>query len=316
MSYDCFISYSSEDLDLVHPLFKEMEMRGWMVWFDSISLRAGDDAWRAISEGLKEAELVVMVIGPSFMRKPWPRRELEVAIAREATESRRLLVPVLHGVTYTELAEYSPLLADRVSVDASGGVAAIVDQLQRVRELSLDNLDEGRLAHLLGPDGRPLRPDDPVRRAFDLSVASFNDQVVAHLAANPRLLYELTPRRFEELVAEIYSRSGFEVELTPASGDGGADVFAVRRDDLGSTLIVVQAKRYKPELKVEASAVRELLGTVDLNRASAGVLITTSSFRSGAEELAEQLKWRLSLKDYARLQDLLKTSSRVDAKAG
>lgn len=133
--------------------------------------------------------------------------------------------------------------------------------------------------------------------------------MIAHLAAHPELLYELSSRRFEELVAELYSGAGFAVELTPASGDGGVDVYAVRRDDLGSTLTVVQAKRYKPELKVEASVVRELFGTVHLTNASAGVLITTSSFQPGAQRLAEQHEWRLSLRDYARLQQMLKGSS-------
>lgn len=98
----------------------------------------------------------------------------------------------------------------------------------------------------------------PERAAFDLRIVEFNDELIAHLAEHPQRLYELSPRRFEELVAELYARAGFEVELTPASGDGGVDVYAIRRDDLGSTLTVVQAKRYKPELKVSAAQVREL----------------------------------------------------------
>jgi restriction system protein len=119
----------------------------------------------------------------------------------------------------------------------------------------------------------------------------------------------LSPRRFEELVTEMYRRAGFEVELTPASGDGGVDVYAVRRHDLGSTPTVVQAKRYKPGLKVEASVVRELYGTVNLQDASAGVLITTSTFQPGAEALAAQHRYRLSLRNYASLQQMLRATA-------
>jgi len=253
--------------------------------------------------------MAIVILSPASVQKRWPKREFAALASRETFERRALVIPVLHGVTASEVAAHSPAFPDRVAIDSAIGIPGIADELEKVRRYSLDYLEQGQIATVLGPDGRPLAPDDPAKRSLDLSVAAFNDEVMTHLAENPRLLHELTPRRFEELVAEIYCRSGYEVELTPASGDGGADVYAVRRDDLGSTLIVVQAKRYKPDLKVEASAVRELLGTVDLTRASAGVLITTSSFRPGAEDLAEQLRWRLSLKDYVRLQQLLKKSA-------
>jgi hypothetical protein len=235
----------------------------------------------------------------------WTRKDVRHA-TNETAEGRKLIVPVWHQVDPPDVADLPRLLAGRLSISTSHGIPAVVDQLEHIRRYKLDMLEVGHLANAIGTDGRPLNPDDPARQTLDLSVVTFNDRIIQHLAANPRLLYELAPRQFEELVAELYSRAGFEVELTPASGDDGADVYAVRRDDLGSTLIVVQAKRYKPELKVKASAVRELFGTVDLANASAGVLITTSSFQPKAEEYAEKLEWRLSLKDYARLQEMLK----------
>jgi hypothetical protein len=310
VAFDCFISYASEDKEtLARPLSSELKSRDWSVWIAESELRPGDDLRARITAGLDESRMVVMILSPAFFGKSWPRRELTAVISRETLERRALIIPVLHEMTLAELADFSPVLADRVAIDSAVGISRVADELEKVRQYSLDHLEQGQMATIHGPDGRPLTPDDPAKQAFDLSVTTFNDQIMAHLAENPRLLYELTPRRFEELVAEIYSRSGYEVELTPASGDGGADVYAIRRDDLGSTLIVVQAKRYKPDLKVEASAVRELLGTVNLTQASAGVLITTSGFRPGAESLAQQLRWRLSLKDYARLQRLLKASA-------
>ena len=44
----------------------------------------------------------------------------------------------------------------------------------------------------------------------------------------------MSPRGFEELVAEMLSRLGYEVTLTPASRDGGKDIYAARRDHLGT----------------------------------------------------------------------------------
>jgi hypothetical protein len=310
VNYDVFISYAVEDKQSVaRPLASELRRRGWAVWFDEFELSIGDSLAGAIEQGWSQSRIGVIILSPSFFGKHWTGRELAAFVAREDSESSRLILPVWHGVDTQDVAKFSPALADRLAIDTSAGIPGVVDAIEAVLRHSLALLEPGSLPTATGPDGRPLGIEDPERRALDLSVTDFNDRVIAHLAAHPELLYELTPRRFEELVAELYHRAGFEVELTPASGDGGVDVYAVRRSDLGSTLVVVQAKRYKPELKVEAHVVRELFGTVNLAHASAGVLITTSTFQPGAQRLAEQYEWRLSLRDYARLQQMLRASA-------
>jgi hypothetical protein len=174
--------------------------------------------------------------------------------------------------------------------------------VQRVLEL----LQQGPAPTALDPAGRPLGAQAPGRKAFDLAVEEFSDDLIAHLADHPELMYELHPRRFEHLVAELYRRRGFEATLTPSSGDEGVDVYVVRRDDLGTSLTVVQAKRYAPDRKIGAGVVRELVGTLDLQRASSAVLITTSFFEPGARRVEEQLRYRLALRDYLGLQALLR----------
>jgi hypothetical protein len=308
MARDIFISYATEDKEAVaRPLAEELRDCGWSVWFDEFELVVGDSLGALIDQGLADSTMAAVIVSPAFFGKSWPQRELTGLFSREAAESKKLIVPIWHEIDGPRISEFAPTLAGRVSITTKDGIPAVVAQLERIREYSLDLLEAGQLATVIGADGHPLAPDDAARQEFDLSVTSFNDQMIEYLAANPQLLYELEPRRFEELVAEVYNRAGFDVELTPASGDDGADVYAIRRDDLGSTLIVVQAKRYKPELKVKASAVRELYGTVNLVNASAGVLVTTSSFQPRAEQYAEKLEWRLTLKDYALLQQMLKS---------
>lgn len=311
MAFDIFIMYAGEDqASVARPLAEELRDRGLAVWFDEFEASGGGERFVSVFErGLADSRMALPVLSRAFLGRVWPWRELRAFLARERSESRKLILPVWHQVEPAELGELSSLLGGRVAISTSIGISAVADAIEEVLKHSLDLLEPGRLPTAVGPDGRPLGSDDAARRVLDLSVAEFNDRLIAHLAAHPELLYELSSRRFEELVAELYSGAGFAVELTPASGDGGVDVYAVRRDDLGSTLTVAQAKRYKPELKVEASVVRELFGTVHLTNASAGVLITTSSFQPGAQRLAEQHEWRLSLRDYARLQQMLKGSS-------
>jgi restriction system protein len=118
-------------------------------------------------------------------------------------------------------------------------------------------------------------------------------------------MYSLAPRKFEELIAELYRRPGYEALLTPASGDRGVDVYVISHDDLGSTLWVVQAKRWAPNRKIGAGVARELVGAVYSTGATAGILVTTSFFQPGARQIQREFNFRLSLRDYEDLKKML-----------
>lgn len=173
-------------------------------------------------------------------------------------------------------------------------------------ERIIEWFESGGVAPFRDPLGRPLAEEAPARAKLDIAVSEISDELIQELATRPDLLYELDPRRFEQLVAELYSRRGFEATLTPASGDEGVDIYLVSRNDLGKMLWVVQAKRNAPHRKVEAGVVRELYGTVTAKNASAGLLITTSFFQPGARDLERKFENQLSLKDYLDLQQLLR----------
>jgi len=73
---------------------------------------------------------------------------------------------------------------------------------------------------------------------------------------DPARLFELTPRQFEEFVADIWRRQfGFEVELTAQTRDSGRDIIAVRRTDM-LLRFLIECKRYAPERKVDIGIVR------------------------------------------------------------
>ena len=56
-------------------------------------------------------------------------------------------------------------------------------------------------------------------------------QVLSGVRNNPGELFSLSPRQFEELVAEIWQRFGYLVELTCRTRDGGRDVVAVKQSE-------------------------------------------------------------------------------------
>ncbi|TSC19837.1 restriction endonuclease [Corallococcus sp. Z5C101001] len=125
-------------------------------------------------------------------------------------------------------------------------------------------------------------------------------EIISHLSVYPGDIYKLTPRKFEELIAELFSGMGYSVRLTSVSRDGGRDVLASRNDPTGKILTLIECKRFSHTHKVDVGLVRSLYGVVEADCATRGILATTSFFTRDAKKLAKSpnLKYRISLADY------------------
>jgi len=136
-------------------------------------------------------------------------------------------------------------------------------------------------------------------------------EVLAYFGRHPEVLHSLPPRKFEELVAAVFRQSGFDVELTPETRDGGIDIIAVRKDSLlGEGLHLVECKRYIPGNTVGIGVVQRLLGVVEQHRATKGIIVTTSTFTRDALEVAQNARHRLALNEYSTLAHWLAQFSR------
>lgn len=135
---------------------------------------------------------------------------------------------------------------------------------------------------------------------------SFWSSLITELSNNPKLLLTLEPRKFEELIAELLAKEGLEVSLTPQTRDGGRDILAFQTSSVGNHLFLVECKRYAPERPVDVSLVRALYGTVTQERATAGILVTTSYFTKDAISFRESIKYQLGLRDYDSLTHWIK----------
>lgn len=99
-------------------------------------------------------------------------------------------------------------------------------------------------------------------------------------------LIRLDPFEFESLIAQLLKAMGLAVEQTKKTGDGGIDVLAYSSQPIVGGHYVVQCKRYAVNNKVDVSTIRDLFGVVTSERASKGVMITTSGFTQQAKEFA------------------------------
>ncbi len=104
-------------------------------------------------------------------------------------------------------------------------------------------------------------------------------------------LLNLTPRQFEEIVADLLHPLGYtEIRLTGGPRDIGVDVLC--RDPSGA-VVAIQCKRYQPDRDISSSAVQTFMGGMVAHRAEIGIIVTTSEFSGPARELATKHGIRL-----------------------
>ncbi len=158
-----------------------------------------------------------------------------------------------------------------------------------------------------GPGGPPegTETDDEVLFEASIqiqSISAITDALIKYFARHPKEMRKMPPRRFEELVAELVSEFGFDVELTPATRDGGRDVIAVKHD-VFRTRHLIECKRYSKDNPVRVHEVRALYGVLASENASQGVMVTTSRLTSDAQAFVETNRWRLESKELAGLKE-------------
>jgi hypothetical protein len=182
---------------------------------------------------------------------------LEAAIAR--------INAAIDGATYLGEADYLPQEEgdDEDGEHAQGGEPETVIEDQLIEIVPIAVLDQLRRVEFV-----PIKMLDQMLRS-------------------PNAMRLLTGRDFERFVATLVDELGFEdVVLTPRSSDNGRDVLARKTLHGISMLFAFECKRYHPDRPVGPDILRALLGTIThgSTKANKGVLVTTSTFTSGARK--------------------------------
>lgn len=124
-----FVSHASEDKNaFVRPLAHALKAHGLQVWYDEFSLRIGDSLRQSIDKGLRECDAGILVLSPTFFKKEWPQRELDALFSLEIA-GKATLIPIWYQINASDVVRASPLLADRVALDASIGVAYVASEI-------------------------------------------------------------------------------------------------------------------------------------------------------------------------------------------
>ncbi|HEU4770327.1 MAG TPA: restriction endonuclease, partial [Pyrinomonadaceae bacterium] len=87
-------------------------------------------------------------------------------------------------------------------------------------------------------------------------ILAVHSELINLIARKPNLIFEISPRQFEEIIAELFIKKGFEVELTKQTRDGGRDIVAVSKAMDVKTKYLIECKRYAMKRKVSVAVVQ------------------------------------------------------------
>lgn len=190
------------------------------------------------------------------------------------------------------------LKSERVRRAATGGpvwegITWVLDLLHRPR-MAVQVIQGYLAAHFWS------LPDWRINGLFD-AIRVIKAAYLEPLPPRDELL-SVSPRDFEILVAHLFERMHFEVSVTQQTADGGFDV-RLHRDATGTVeSSVVECKRYRRNVPVKE--IRALLGVVERDGLTRGLLVTTAGFTRAARSEAS-LSNRIELIDFPNLCSLL-----------
>lgn len=150
---------------------------------------------------------------------------------------------------------------------------------------------------------------EPGGSAIREIVTVIDEKLVAYFRQHPNRIKELSPRQFEELICEIVGGFGWKAKLTPQTADGGYDIVALDHHALTNKYLI-ECKLYI-ESPVRISPVRSLLGVIEHEDATKGIIVTTTRFTKPARKFLDEHKWRLEGRDFQGLLEWLEMYQRL-----
>lgn len=138
---------------------------------------------------------------------------------------------------------------------------------------------------------------------LDTQHAQFFDQrYIDYLSQNFDEIDKMHWRKFEGFTAEFFEREGFLVKLGPGSNDGGIDlrIYPLEASPEKPPLMIVQCKRQKA--KIDKTLVKSVFADVLDEKATSGLIVTTSSLSPGAEAVRTARNYPVEAADRVTLR--------------
>jgi Restriction endonuclease/TIR domain len=281
-----FISYAHEDHEnpLLKRLTDDLIMHGRVSFhLNPQKTDTRETAAQSIDKfGIATSDYFLYIVSKKVADPTWSSREIHLAYASQFRARKLKVIPVK-----VEDVSVPALLRDAAFIDLNGDYEEGFARLLQIIHL-----------HDTPPLAR-FDLDTPFRDRTVIEVTNeIYSALIAQFATNPESLRTIDPRRFEEIIAELFRGFGYAVELTAKTRDGGRDVVAIKSEAEVATRYLIECKRPSPGKVIGIRPVRELFGVKTHERATKAILATTAFFSRDALLFFENHKWELEPRDY------------------
>lgn len=110
--FSCFISYADEDRSLAERLYADLQVV--RCWFAPHDLQVGEPILSGIDRGIRLYNKLLLILSAASVASTWIEQEVQIALARERTERRRVPFPIR--------------IDERVSAQTAGWLALVWSQ--------------------------------------------------------------------------------------------------------------------------------------------------------------------------------------------
>lgn len=123
--------------------------------------------------------------------------------------------------------------------------------------------------------------------------AFISQAVIDAIAENPEVLEDISKQDFEALMAELFARQGFDVDLYRGSKDDGIDFLKVESGEGDPIIVCVQCKHpdkansEKKRNPLPVATVREIYGVAKASDLHGCIAITSSTYTPAAKKFAD-----------------------------
>ena len=125
--YDVFISHANKDkLEYVDSLYMALRKLGVGIFYDSEVLSWGDNWKQVILDGVEKSEFAIVVISEKFFGREWTERELNEFLQRQNETGQKIILPLLHGISFDDLKKSYPELEYIQSIESKKQIDDIV----------------------------------------------------------------------------------------------------------------------------------------------------------------------------------------------
>lgn len=134
-------------------------------------------------------------------------------------------------------------------------------------------------------------------------------ELIISISNDEELIYDISPREFEEVIERVLQDNGFETKLTKQTRDGGKDIIAIKHIMGKPIVFYFECKQYARKNSVSVDIVRALFGVQSSEKINKTILVTTGHITSETKRFVEEQNELMSIIDVEEILDLIHRSA-------